>query len=91
MFGEKYANSVRVIKFKNSIELCGGTHVLNTSEIGIFKIVSESSIASGIRRIEAVTSVGAINLLNQKYSLLEDVKMLLKGSENIMVTIQKLI
>ena len=91
LFGEKYGDQVRVIKFGDSIELCGGTHVDNTSEIGFIKITSESSIASGIRRIEAVTSVGALNFVDQKIRVLTDLSILLKTSDNIIGSVEKII
>ena len=65
MFGEKYANEVRVIDIPGvSMELCGGTHVSNTAEIGVFKIVSEAGVASGIRRIEAIAGLAVLDYLN---------------------------
>ena len=70
LFGEKYDSEVRVLNIGNSIELCGGTHVSNTGDIGLFKIYAETSVASGVRRIEGVTGLNLIKFLNDQEEIL---------------------
>ncbi len=81
LFGEKYEDVVRMIQFNSSKELCGGTHVKATGEIGLFKILSEGSTSSGIRRIEATTGVNAMAYLNDKEDLLNEIAGLVKNKD----------
>ncbi len=81
LFGEKYGSTVRVVKMGNfSTELCGGTHLDNTAKAGLFKIVSESSVAAGIRRIEATTGLGVLALISEKDRLLSETAKELKAN-----------
>ena len=93
LFGEKYGDVVRVVTTdKNySIELCGGTHVSSTGQIGYFKLLSEGAVAAGIRRIEAVTSIKAEEFFDKQTLLINEVKTLLKGSKDVVKSVSNLI
>jgi alanyl-tRNA synthetase len=81
LFGEKYERDVRVLRLGDfSLELCGGTHVQRAGDIGLFSIVSESGVAAGIRRIEAITGQSAIDRMEQNEALLREVAGLVRGS-----------
>ena len=90
LFGEKYGDSVRAIQFGESIELCGGTHVSTTSAIGLFKITSESAVAAGIRRIEAITSTTAEEFYRSQVETLNEIKEVLKNPKNIVEAVEEL-
>ena len=91
LFGEKYGEKVRVIKYGSSIELCGGTHAKTTGQIGFVRIISESSVAAGVRRIEAVTAEKAEEFVDAQQDLLRNTKELFNNAPQLISTIKKMI
>jgi alanyl-tRNA synthetase len=89
LFGEKYGETVRVIQFGTSTELCGGTHVQATGEIGIVRIISETSIAAGVRRLEAITAKGVENLLDIQQDTIAEARELLNNTPDLLNAIKK--
>ena len=89
LFGEKYGEEVRVIKYGDSVELCGGTHVDNTGNIGMIKIISESSIAAGIRRIEAITGANVEKAIDETANTLKEIGAMFNNAPNLLQTLRK--
>lgn len=89
LFGEKYGDHVRVIRFGSSTEFCGGTHVASTGVIGTLRITSESSVAAGVRRIEAVTGAAAENYLYEQADMIDTIRQLFNNSPQLKTAIRK--
>ena len=91
LFGEKYSDEVRVVQFGSSVEFCGGTHVSATGKIGMVKIIAESSVAAGVRRIEAITGAKVEEMLDTVQDTLAELKSLFNNAPDLKVAITKYI